>query len=614
MALSSFIDRRVKFRQLARHGLDPEALRGRARRARHARVADRHVGGLHQAGDARRIVGLADPAVRPRLDDRGRAAARADDRRQAHRPRFERGVGEGIVTARRNKALRGRAQGPRAVAPAEETHAPGQAGGARLPCEAGLFPIPAHHQQPEPGVGGSGQRIDRSRQAFAREAGADEEEQRVARPAAQLCSGSATQWLALTWMKVLQIHPVIDDVELLPPDAEGALHLLAHHLRVADHGAQARVLEHLFFGAADVAVIRIQGNSNPFQNRSRALSQLEPAAMHAVARAVDVAARDALVRLHYVEALSSPRRGRGARERPVAPQVSDMEGIDAQQAPRAPALAAARDQRDFGSRALERRQGAGNKPLGAPIRAVTLPHQGELQHYARSSRAAACTASTGRKLRHSLTLPPPQPSRPQGLQVCTVVTMRRSTFHGPHSFSPLGPNSATVGVPIAAARCIGIESTPTKRRARAVSAPSSLMDSVPARLIVFAFDSATILCTRSSSAVSPADVSTTWWPSEAKRSISSAFFSAGQHLKVQREAGCIWMKLSGISRETLASACFPGTKITLRSAREGWMPMRRRASRLSSTWCRRPPPTRGYRCVKLFAQNRPRPGIAGATA
>src|SRR5712691_4880959 len=310
-------------------------------------------------------------------------------------------------------------------------------------------------------------------------------------------------------MKVLQIHPVIDDVQLFPADAEGALDLVAHHLRVTDHGAQSRVLEHFLLRAAYVAVIRIQGNSNSFQYRGRAAPQVEPAAMHAVAGAVDVAARDALVRLHDVEAHAPPRLARGACERPVAPQVADVKGIDAQQAPRTPALAAARDQRDLGPRALERRQGAGNKPLGAPIRAVTLPHQGELQHYARSSRAAACTASTGRKLRHSLTLPPPQPSRPQGLQVCTVVTMRRSTFHGPHSFSPLGPNSATVGVPIAAARCIGIESTPTKSRARAVSAPSSLMESVPARLIVFALDSATIFCTRSSSAISPAEVSTT---------------------------------------------------------------------------------------------------------
>src|SRR3979490_95049 len=180
--------------------------------------------------------------------------------------------------------------------------------------------------------------------------------------------------------------------------------------------------------------------------------------MHAVAGAVDVAARDALVRLHDVEALAPPGLARGARERPGAPKVAhltgrdahgarmvaDMKGTDAQQAPRAPAFAAARDQRDFRPRALERRQGAGNEPLGAPIGVVALPYQGKFQHYARSSRAAACTASTGRKVRHSLTLPPPQPSRPQGRQVCMVVTLRRATFHGPHSFSPLGPNSATV--------------------------------------------------------------------------------------------------------------------------------------------------------------------------
>src|SRR5436853_7929844 len=112
-------------------------------------------------------------------------------------------------------------------------------------------------------------------------------------------------------MEVLEVDAVVDDVQLVPLDAEGAPDLVAHHLRVADHGAQARVLEHLFFGAADVAVIRVQGDSDSFQYRSRALSQLEPAAMHAVAGAVDVAARDALVRLPHVEALPSPRRARG---------------------------------------------------------------------------------------------------------------------------------------------------------------------------------------------------------------------------------------------------------------------------------------------------------------
>ena len=140
-------------------------------------------------------------------------------------------------------------------------------------------------------------------------------------------------------------------------------------------------------------------------------------------------------------------------------------------------------------------------------------------------------------VKHSLTLPPPQPSNPQGRQVWVVVTMRRSTFHGPHSCSPLGPKSASVGVPIAAARCIGIESTPMKSRARAVSAPSSFSESLPARLR--GFESETLWRISSMNAASSgAPVITMRWPSAARRSISSAFFSAGQHLKRQRDAGC----------------------------------------------------------------------------
>ena len=43
-----------------------------------------------------------------------------------------------------------------------------------------------------------------------------------------------------------------------------------------------------------------------------ARAQLEPAPVHAVAGAVEVAAGDALVRLHHVEAVAPPR---GARAR-----------------------------------------------------------------------------------------------------------------------------------------------------------------------------------------------------------------------------------------------------------------------------------------------------------
>src|SRR5438105_3767359 len=207
--------------------------------------------------------------------------------------------------------------------------------------------------------------------------------------------------------------------------------------------------------------------------------------MHAVARPIDVAAGNALVRLHKVEARPAPRRASGAREGPVAPHLADVEGIGLHYPPRAPAFGFSADHVDFGTRSLERRHGACDEALGAPERIESLTHDGEAQVHAaltRISRAAACTASTGRSVRHSLTLLPPQPSTPHGRHECVLVTTRCLTFHGAHSSSLDGPNRATVGVPIAAARCMGMESTPMKSRARAVSAPSSFSESWPARL------------------------------------------------------------------------------------------------------------------------------------
>src|SRR5436305_1869869 len=129
-----------------------------------------------------------------------------------------------------------------------------------------------------------------------------------------------------------------------------------------------------------------------------------------------------------------PRGARGARKRPVAPHLADVEGINAQHAARAPALRLARDQRHLGAGALERRQRPGDEALGAAIGRVALAHDGEpdfpcCPHAARasSSRAAAYTASTGSSVRHSLTLPPPQPSTRHGRQEWLLVISRCST-------------------------------------------------------------------------------------------------------------------------------------------------------------------------------------------
>src|SRR5258708_25249555 len=262
--------------------------------------------------------------------------------------------------------------------------------------------------------------------------------------------------------------------------------------------------------------------------------------MNTVARAVNVAARNALVRLHEVESGAPPCCTRRAGKGPGAPPLAEVEGVDPQQAASAPAAFISADQGHLGAGAFQRRQCAREETFGATERAEPLAHDREPQPHAalaRISRAAACTASTGKNVRPSLPLLPPQPSTRHGRQECVVVTMRCSTFQGAHSSSLEGPKSATVGVPMAAARCIGIESTPMKSCARAVSAPSSLRESLPVRLSGLL---AVLERISSMKAVSDgAPVSTTACPSAARRSASCALRSAGQHLNVQREAGCM---------------------------------------------------------------------------
>src|SRR5258706_8701816 len=111
--------------------------------------------------------------------------------------------------------------------------------------------------------------------------------------------------------------------------------------------------------------------------------------MHAVAGAVDVAAGNALVRLHDVEAFAPPRRARRARERPVAPEIADVEGIDGEGAARAPTGIFSANQCYFRAASLERRHGAGDEALRSAVGVVFLSDDRDFQ-FASSSRAAAC--------------------------------------------------------------------------------------------------------------------------------------------------------------------------------------------------------------------------------
>ena len=134
-----------------------------------------------------------------------------------------------------------------------------------------------------------------------------------------------------------------------------------------------------------VPVIGAQPVGEPRDRSGGARAVLEPLAMHAVAGAVDVAAGDALVRLHEVEALGGEPRAHGAREAAVAPQPSDVERIDLERARRGTRRPLARDDRHLRALLRERVQRTRDEPFRSAVRVVALPDDGD-PHFAPAVR------------------------------------------------------------------------------------------------------------------------------------------------------------------------------------------------------------------------------------
>src|SRR5512145_882303 len=188
--------------------------------------------------------------------------------------------------------------------------------------------------------------------------------------------------------------------------------------------------------------------------------------MHAVTGAKDHAAGNPFVRLGDVEAALRHFPPGAVGETPVTrrppaeqPGIGRIAGDLPEAFTRRP-VPTAGDESHLGPLAGQRAERPLDEALRPAVGVVALTDDGDL-HRASSSWAASSTASTLSEVRQSLTLPPPQPSIPHGRQGCCWLLMTRNgTPHGPHCLSPDGPNKATVGVPTAAAICIGAESTP----------------------------------------------------------------------------------------------------------------------------------------------------------
>jgi hypothetical protein len=115
-----------------------------------------------------------------------------------------------------------------------------------------------------------------------------------------------------------------------------------------------------------------------------------------------------------------------------------------------------------------------------------------------------------------------------------------------------GAEQRDAGVPIAAAMCIGAESTPDEGARGGGQRDQFGQRQLPVRSTtrvprVAGRTAASTAATSARSRSSGAPVRTTANPSATMRSSSAAVRSAGQHLKSQREPGCTWTKSLGAS-------------------------------------------------------------------
>ncbi len=114
-------------------------------------------------------------------------------------------------------------------------------------------------------------------------------------------------------MECFQIDAVVDDMQLRLRGAEMRADFISDHARIADDGAQTRAREHSPLRGKDVAMIGIERETGPGEQAEDRAAVVEPLRVHSVAGAVDVATRDAFVRLQkriaadHAPGVSDPR-------------------------------------------------------------------------------------------------------------------------------------------------------------------------------------------------------------------------------------------------------------------------------------------------------------------
>jgi hypothetical protein len=154
------------------------------------------------------------------------------------------------------------------------------------------------------------------------------------------------------------------------------LDFVAHHFRIANHGLETRAGEHAFFSPFDVMVVGVQHDTKAPERPAHPRQLPQPLAVHAVTGAIDVTTGNAFMRLHQVERSFSQFMADGTRERPVAPQPSEIERIAGDDLEAFAAAPLAGDQGERHVTGAEGFESARHETLGAAILRVALADEG----------------------------------------------------------------------------------------------------------------------------------------------------------------------------------------------------------------------------------------------
>jgi len=155
--------------------------------------------------------------------------------------------------------------------------------------------------------------------ALALETGAHQQEHHGIPWHPQACAHRFVRLLSQSGMKMRKVHTVVDHLQLVRNQAVMRLNFPGHHVRIADHCLEPGTGEQPALGGQRVAMPGAGTLGQSACSTQHPLAIGQPLRMHAVSGTKNVAAGDALMRLHQIIVSACDLPAGPASKAPVPP-------------------------------------------------------------------------------------------------------------------------------------------------------------------------------------------------------------------------------------------------------------------------------------------------------